>query len=266
MVVNPVTVGPDQKLAAARRADAAARDLRPAGGRRRRAPGRHPHQPRHPVRAQPRAAGQRDDDQEAHHHRARGPRVEAAKELLHKNRIEKLLVIDGGGFLKGLITIKDIEKAQQHPFAAKDDFGRLRVRRRRSASGPIATSASTRCSRRAATSSASTRRTATRAASSRRSPTCAATSPRPRSSPATSRRARAALALAKAGADAIKVGIGPGSICTTRVVAGVGVPQITAINDCAKALASMNVDRHRRRRHQVLGRRRQGDRRRRQHA
>jgi len=51
----------------------------------------------------------------------------------------------------------------------------------------------------------------------------------------------AALALAKAGADAIKVGIGPGSICTTRVVAGVGVPQITAINDCAKAVASMNV-------------------------
>ena len=56
-----------------------------------------------------------------------GTTLEAAKELLHKNRIEKLLVVDGGGLLKGLITIKDIEKAQQHPNAAKDELGRLRV-------------------------------------------------------------------------------------------------------------------------------------------
>src|SRR6201992_950844 len=58
---------------------------------------------------------------------AEGTSVDAAKELLHKNRIEKLLVIDGGGYLKGLVTIKDIEKAQRHPDAAKDEFGRLRA-------------------------------------------------------------------------------------------------------------------------------------------
>ena len=58
---------------------------------------------------------------------AEGTSVEAAKELLHKNRIEKLLVVDGGGYLKGLVTIKDIEKAQRHPIAAKDELGRLRT-------------------------------------------------------------------------------------------------------------------------------------------
>src|SRR4029078_13088301 len=56
-----------------------------------------------------------------------GPSLEAAKELLHRNRIENLLVVDQAGYLKGLVTIKDIEKAQHHPFAAKDELGRLRA-------------------------------------------------------------------------------------------------------------------------------------------
>ena len=169
--------------------------------------------------------------------------------------------------LKGLITIKDIEKAQKHPNAAKDELGRLRVgaavgvgrRSRRARRGAAR--------RPAATSSASTPRTATRAACSQAVRRRAHELPQgARSSPATSRPARATLALVKAGADAVKVGIGPGSICTTRVVAGVGVPQITAIADCAKARASTSTATdHRRRRHQVLGRRRQGDRRRRAH-
>ena len=119
-----------------------------------------------------------------------GTTLEAAKELLHRNRIEKLLVIDQGGFLKGLVTIKDIEKAQAHPHAAKDDFGRLRV------GGAVGVGPD---------------------------------------------RDERVDALLKAGADAVKVGIGPGSICTTRVVAGVGVPQVTAIADCARALAPTNT-------------------------
>ena len=171
---------------------------------------------------------------------AEGTSVESAKELLHRNRIEKLLVIDGGGYLKGLVTIKDIEKAQAHPFAGQ---GRLRpaARRRggRRGIGPR------RARRRAAQGGLRrhlhrhrARPLARRHPGGRR---------RPRNFPKAQIIAgnvatgEAALALAKAGADAVKVGIGPGSICTTRVVAGVGVPQITAIADCAKALASMNV-------------------------
>ena len=76
----------------------------------------------------------------------------------------------------------------------------------------------------------------------------------------------AALALVEAGADAVKVGIGPGSICTTRIVAGVGVPQIMAIDNVAKALRGQRRAADRRRRHPLLGRHRQGHRRRRRHA
>src|SRR6185503_12412800 len=95
VVVNPVTVGPDQKLAAALELNL--------------------DQPVSAMMTKKLITI------------AEGTSVESAKELLHKNRIEKLLVVDAGGFLKGLVTIKDIEKAQAHPFAAKDDFGRLRV-------------------------------------------------------------------------------------------------------------------------------------------
>ena len=171
---------------------------------------------------------------------AEGTSVEAAKELLHKNRIEKLLVIDGGGYLKGLVTIKDIEKAQRHPMAAKDELGRLRT------GGAVGTG-SDRDARVDAlmkagcdvicidTAHGHSKNVIQAVADVRRN------FPRAQIIAGNVATGEAALALAKAGADAIKVGIGPGSICTTRVVAGVGVPQIRAITDCAKALRGMNV-------------------------
>jgi IMP dehydrogenase len=169
-----------------------------------------------------------------------GVTLEAAKELLHRNRIEKLLVIDGGGFLKGLVTIKDIEKAQQHPTAAKDDFGRLRVGgavgvgpdRDERVDALLKAGSDVIC---IDTAHGHSRAVVQAVADVRRN------FPKAQIMAGNVATGEGALALAKAGADAVKVGIGPGSICTTRVVAGVGVPQITAIGDCAKALAAMNA-------------------------
>ena len=264
VVVNPVTVGPDAEAGRRRRADAAPRDLRAAGGRRRRAAGRHPHQPRHPLRAQPGPAGQRDDDQEAHHHRrgddAGGGQGAPAQEP-HREA--------AGDRRRRPAQGPDHHQGHREGAAAPvRGQGRLRPPARRRGGrrrAPIATSASTRCSRRAATSSASTPRTGTRAACVQAVADVRRNFPKAQLIAGNVATGEGALALSKAGADAVKVGIGPGSICTTRVVAGVGVPQITAINDCAKALASTDTPPGRRRRHQVLGRRRQGDRRRRAH-
>ena len=114
--------------------------------------------------SEPRSAGQRRDDARSSSPSPRASTLEEAKELLHKHRIEKLLVVDGGGQLKGLITIKDIEQARAAPDAAKDDLRPPARRRRGRRRRRIATSASRRWSRRASTSSASTPRTATRAA------------------------------------------------------------------------------------------------------
>jgi IMP dehydrogenase len=239
VVVNPVTVAPEQKLAAAvelmRRHDISglpvvAGDGRPVG-----------------ILTNRDIRFERNLDQPVSAMMTKklitigeGTTVEAAKGLLHKNRIEKLLVIDGGGFLKGLITIKDIEKAQQHPFAAKDEFGRLRV-------GGAVGVGNDRDERIDAllkagcdvicidTAHGHSRGVVQAVADVRRN------FPKAQIIAGNVATGEGALALAKAGADAIKVGIGPGSICTTRVVAGVGVPQITAINDCSKAVASMNV-------------------------
>jgi IMP dehydrogenase len=169
-----------------------------------------------------------------------GTTLEAAKELLHRNRIEKLLVIDQGGFLKGLVTIKDIEKAQQHPSAAKDDLGRLRVGgavgvgpdRDERVDGLLKAGADVIC---IDTAHGHARAVIQAVADVRRN------FPKAQIMAGNVATGEGALALAKAGADAVKVGIGPGSICTTRVVAGVGVPQVTAIADCARALASMGT-------------------------
>jgi IMP dehydrogenase len=166
--------------------------------------------------------------------------LEASKELLHKNRIEKLLVVDGASRLRGLITIKDIEKAQQHPHAVKDDLGRLRV-------GAGVGIGSDRTERVAALLAAGCDVICVDTAHGHSRSVLEAvrdirqTFPKAQIIAGNVATADAAVALAKAGADAIKVGIGPGSICTTRVVAGVGVPQITAIADCARALEKMNV-------------------------
>jgi IMP dehydrogenase len=169
-----------------------------------------------------------------------GTGLEASKELLHRHRIEKLLVVDGSGKLKGLITIKDLEKAQAHPNAIKDELGRLRVgaavgigpERSERVSALLAAGCDVICVDTAHGHSQSV----LDAVADIRS-----TFPKAQIIAGNVATPEGALALAKAGADAVKVGIGPGSICTTRVVAGVGVPQITAISDCAKALAKTDA-------------------------
>jgi IMP dehydrogenase len=169
-----------------------------------------------------------------------GMSLEGSKELLHKNRIEKLLVIDGAGKLRGLITIKDIEKAQQHPYAAKDELGRLRVG---AAVGPsadmharVAGLLHAGCDVICVDTAHGHSKAVLEAVADLRK-----TFPKAQLIAGNVATAEGALALAKAGADAVKVGMGPGSICTTRVVAGIGVPQVTAVSDCARALAKTDV-------------------------
>ena len=194
-----------------------------------------------------------------------GTTLDAAREILHQHKVEKLLVVDRDFRLKGLITVKDIQKAVKYPNASKDALGRLRC----GAAIGVAhghdgarRGAGRRQRRRAGRS---TPRTATRRACSTWWRGCARAFPTSIWSPATSRPPRAPSALIERGVDAVKVGIGAGSICTTRVVAGIGVPMITAIMDCARAAAAARHPGHRRRRHPLLGRHHQGARRRRQH-
>jgi IMP dehydrogenase len=166
--------------------------------------------------------------------------LEKSKELLHKNRIEKLLVVDGAGRLRGLITIKDIEKAQQHPHAVKDDLGRLRV-------GAAVGTGPDRAARVAALLQAGADVICLDTAHGHSKGVLEAvmdirkTFPKAQIIAGNVATAEGALALAKAGANAVKVGIGAGSICTTRVIAGIGVPQVTAVSDAAKAVAKMDV-------------------------
>jgi IMP dehydrogenase len=163
-----------------------------------------------------------------------------AKELLHRNRIEKLLVVDDKYELKGLITIKDIEKTRAHPNAAKDGKGRLLV-------GAAVGVGPDRDERVHALLQAGADVIAVDTAHGHSRGVVDAIRDLKRNfkgieivagNVAT---AEGAAALCEAGADAVKVGIGPGSICTTRVVAGVGVPQITAIDNCVRATARHGV-------------------------
>ena len=169
-----------------------------------------------------------------------GMSLEGSKELLHKNRIEKLLVIDSAGKLHGLITIKDIEKAQQHPYAAKDDLGRLRVGAAVSTSSDLQARVSALlhagCDVICVDTAHGHSKLVLEAVADVRK-----TFPKSEIIAGNVATAEGALALAKAGANAVKVGMGPGSICTTRVVAGIGVPQVTAVSDCARALAKTDV-------------------------
>jgi len=169
-----------------------------------------------------------------------GITLEESKRLLHKNRIEKLLVVDENNNLKGLITIKDIEKTIKYPHASKDNLGRLRV-------GAAAGAATDREARVEAllragadvividTAHGHSRGVLEAIRDTKRVfPNC----PLIAGNVAT---AEGAEALAKAGVDAVKVGVGPGSICTTRVIAGVGVPQITAIQECARIIQRYDI-------------------------
>jgi IMP dehydrogenase len=163
-----------------------------------------------------------------------------AKELLHKNRIEKLLVVDEKYELRGLITIKDIEKTMQHPSAAKDAQGRLLVGaavgvgpdRDERVQALLRAGADVICVDTAHGHSKSVIESVRDLKRNFKGVELVA------GNVATT---EAATALCEAGADAVKVGIGPGSICTTRVVAGVGVPQITAIVDCVRAAQKHGV-------------------------
>ena len=169
-----------------------------------------------------------------------GVDLDEAKEILHHHRIEKLLVVDDNFELKGLITVKDIEKKIQYPNACKDGRGRLRVGAAvgvgpdweerveslvRAGVDLVAVDTAHGHSKNVLNVVKRVRR---------RYPDLDLAAGNVATDEGTS-------ALIQAGANVVKVGVGPGSICTTRVVSGVGVPQITAIGSCAKAAARQNI-------------------------
>lgn len=161
-----------------------------------------------------------------------GTTLEEAKALLHRHKIEKLLVVDRDGNLKGLITVKDIQKMIEYPNACKDRLGRLRVGGAVGAGGDYLARAealvaakvdllvldSSHAHSRGVLDAAATLRERFPAVALMVGNVATATGTR---------------ALAERGVDVVKVGIGPGSICTTRIVTGAGVPQVTAIRDCS---------------------------------
>ncbi|WP_439102964.1 IMP dehydrogenase [Congregibacter sp.] len=155
--------------------------------------------------------------------------------LLHQHRIEKILVVDDNFDLRGMITVKDFDKAENYPRACKDSYGRLRV------GASVGTSADTE-ERVAALIEAGVDVLVVDTAHGHsrnvleRIKIVKAKYPDIQIIGGNIATGEAALALAEAGADAVKVGIGPGSICTTRVVTGIGVPQVTAIADAVAAL------------------------------
>lgn len=169
-----------------------------------------------------------------------GTTLEEAKRHLHAHRIEKLLVVDDSYCLKGLITIKDIEKVRKYPNACKDEIGRLRVG---AAVGPGVD----REERLEALIRAGVDVVVIDTAHGHSQGVIDAVIDTKRLYPdlqllaGNIATAAAAEALIRAGVDAVKVGIGPGSICTTRVVAGVGVPQITAIADVASVTRKAGI-------------------------
>ncbi|MEQ1708401.1 MAG: IMP dehydrogenase [Terricaulis sp.] len=169
-----------------------------------------------------------------------GAGEDEAKRLLHKHRIERLIVVDGAGNIAGLITVKDFEKAQAFPNRAKDEQGRLRV-------GAASTIGDQGFERSLALIEAGADVVVIDTAHGHSRSVLEAVTRIKRASNKTQiiagnvATADGAKALIDAGADAVKVGIGPGSICTTRIVAGVGVPQLTAVMDAAEAARKAGV-------------------------
>ena len=169
-----------------------------------------------------------------------GTTLEQAREVLHHHRIEKLLVVDANGDLKGLITVKDIQKARRYPQAAKDPLGRLRC-------GAAIGVGKDGLDRARALIDAKVDVVAIDSSHAhsegvmetiRQFKKLFPDTPLIAGNVATYEGTRDLIEL---GVDAVKVGIGPGSICTTRVVAGAGVPQITAIMDCVRAAEKYDV-------------------------
>ncbi|MFT5656980.1 MAG: IMP dehydrogenase [Gammaproteobacteria bacterium] len=171
-----------------------------------------------------------------------GERAEKTEilELLHNHRIERLLVVDMNGRLKGMITVKDITKSTVHPFACKDEFGRLRVGAAVGTGGDTEERVAALVSAEVDVIVVDTAHGHSRGVLERVA-WIKANYPHLQVIGGNIATAGAALDLVAAGADAVKVGIGPGSICTTRIVAGVGVPQITAISNVAEALAGTDI-------------------------
>ena len=169
-----------------------------------------------------------------------GTTLDEAKVVLQKHRIEKLLVVDGDKHLKGLITVKDIQKAIRYPFAAKDDLGRLRVAAAIGATGDFKERADelvrarTDCLVIDTAHGHSSRVIEAVREVKRRHPETQLIA----GNVATAAGTRELIA---AGVDAVKCGIGPGSICTTRVVTGAGVPQMTAVYNCVQAARGSGV-------------------------
>ena len=169
-----------------------------------------------------------------------GVPAEEARRLLHQHRIEKLIVVDEAYRCIGLVTVKDMEKAQAYPNACKDEKGRLRV-------GAATGVGKDGIARAEALLDAGVDLVVVDTAHGHSAGVLAAV----RTIKKLSNYAQVmagnvatgdgAKALIDAGADAVKVGIGPGTICTTRVVAGVGVPQLTAVLEAAEAAAASNV-------------------------
>ena len=166
--------------------------------------------------------------------------LDESKALLHKNRIEKLLVVGADGSLHGLITIRDIEQAQANPLSAVDERGRLRV----GAAVGVGTDRSERVAALVAagcdvividTAHGHSRGVVDAVGLTRTE------HPEIQIVAGNVATGAATAALCEAGVNAVKCGVGPGSICTTRIVAGVGVPQLTAISDCVRAASSYDI-------------------------
>ncbi|MEK7774197.1 MAG: IMP dehydrogenase, partial [Deltaproteobacteria bacterium] len=168
-----------------------------------------------------------------------GISIEKAKEILHRHRIEKLPIVDRKRRLKGLITVTDIEKRETFPNSCKDGLGRLRVGAAvgvsfdREARIEALLNAGADCLI-LDTAHGHSKGVIDAARATKKNFDCDLIA----GNIAT---AEAAMALIKAGVDAVKVGVGPGSICTTRVVTGIGVPQITAVSDVVKAARKKDI-------------------------
>jgi IMP dehydrogenase len=169
-----------------------------------------------------------------------GTTLHEAKAILQKHRVEKLLVVDDNFRLKGLITVKDIQKAIKYPLAAKDSLGRLRVAAAVGAAGDFLERAEELVRARVDALVVDTAHGHTESVMGA-AKKLKSRFPELDIIAGNIATAEATKDLILAGVDAIKVGMGPGSICTTRVVSGAGVPQITAILDCARAARGSDV-------------------------
>src|SRR6185369_15541755 len=169
-----------------------------------------------------------------------GTTLNEAKAILQRHRVEKLLVVDDNYRLKGLITVKDIQKAIKYPLAAKDGLGRLRVAAAIGPTGDFLERADELVRARVDALVIDTAHGHTESVLAA-SKTIKNRFPEVDLVAGNIATAEATRDLISAGVDAVKVGMGPGSICTTRVVSGAGVPQITAILECARSARGSGV-------------------------